>query len=162
MKGKANLSKFVKIMDKEFEIAFSFLTRDEPLAVRLNNHFKERYNTFIYLDVQDQLAGVNAIEKFTSIFKNQSRVVVVLFRKGWGEDGMTRIEKSALEQRMPSEGLDYILMVLLDENDRKHIPIWYPPTYIWYGLEKYGDIALISAIEHKIVQMGGREVPLTQ
>jgi len=145
----------------KYEIAFSCLGQDEQLALNLEMNLKNRYSTFLYSEKQDLIAGNDGAEIFTKVFNTECRLAVVLFRQGWGKSGMTLIEKNALENRFLKEGYAFILFVLLNDSDIANLPIWYPKNYIWLGFQKYGINTLISAIENKIVELGGSYLPVT-
>ena len=81
--------------DFEFDVALSFLAKDEPLALRLADLIRERLRTFIYSKEQEQLAGRDGEEKFAQVFGRGARIVVVLHRQGWGTTPWTRVEMRA-------------------------------------------------------------------
>ena len=70
-----------KLNDFNYEVAFSFHSLDQAKATRLNNLIKDRYSTFIYNQRQKELIGTDGVDSFKSVFKNESRIVVVLYRK---------------------------------------------------------------------------------
>lgn len=91
----------------KYDVAFSFLVRDEQLARGLNDRLQTRVRTFIYSDAerQVQLAGRDGEEAFAKVFGEESRIVVVLYRDGWGESGFTAAEATAIRNRAFTEGL---------------------------------------------------------
>lgn len=119
----------VLIMRDEFkyEVAFSFLQDDEQLALEIAGRIRERVSIalFIYSERQNELAGTDGVEKFSRVFGEESRVVVILFREGWGQTKWTRVEETAIRTGGFNEGHEFALLVKLDSANP---PIWLPPT----------------------------------
>ena len=76
----------------DYDVAFSFLARDEPIANQLNDLVQERLKTFLYSKHQEEIAGTDGEKAFNEVFGDQARIVVVLYRSGWGKTAWTRIE----------------------------------------------------------------------
>jgi hypothetical protein len=151
-KGKEN-------KNDKYDVAFSFLEQDEALADEINQMLKSRISTFIYSEHQEQLVGKDGEKLLNEIFHDRSRVVCVLYRKGWGESPWTRIEETAIKNRAFNSGYDFTIFVPLDKNP---LPKWIPKTYIYYGLERYGIEGLAPVIEAKVQEHEGvicRETP---
>ena len=85
--------------DFKYDVAFSFLAMDEQLAVQINDLLSDRFATFLYSERQREVAGTDGAETFTRVFQDEARVVVVLYRSGWGESPWTRIEATAIRNR---------------------------------------------------------------
>ena len=85
-------------MDTEFsyDVAFSFLGKDEHVARQLNDLLKDRWTTFIYSDAERQvkIAGADGASVFARVFGVESRTVVVLYRVGWGEDRTVHMRRA--------------------------------------------------------------------
>lgn len=79
--------------DFEYDVAFSFHSQDQGLAVQLNDRLQERFRTFIYTEQQKMLAGTDGEITFNKVFGSSARVVVVLYRKEWGETPFTRTDR---------------------------------------------------------------------
>src|ERR1039458_4546278 len=92
----------------EYDVAFSFLAQDELLATNLNDLLQDRLNTFLYSKRQGELAGTDGEQTFNSVFGEKARVVVVLYRAGWGETPWTRIEETAIRNRAFEHGYDFV------------------------------------------------------
>ena len=73
----------------KYDVAFSFLQRDEPLALQLNDLLQDRVKTFIYPERQKELAGTDGEETFGKVFGEEARLAVVLYRSEWGETKWT-------------------------------------------------------------------------
>jgi len=137
----------------KYDVAFSFLAQDEPLATELNDLLQDRFNTFLYSRRQGELAGTDGEKTFDAVFGEQARIVVVLYRKGWGESPWTRIEETAIRNRAYDHGYDFVKFIPLD--DPPSVPKWLPRTQIWLGLKRWGIPATASVIEARIEECGG-------
>jgi hypothetical protein len=140
------------IEDFEYDVAFSFLKEDEGLATELNDLFDGRLTTFLYSKRQGELAGGDGEASFTEAFGKKSRLVVVLFRSGWGETPWTRIEQTALRNRAFESGYDFTLFIKLDS--ASPIPAWIPKTQIWYDYTRWGAKGAVIVIEGKARTLG--------
>jgi hypothetical protein len=140
--------------DYQYDAAFSFLAQDEALAVGLADHFEGRLRTFVYSRKQEQIAGTDGEKAFNEIFASRARVVVVLYREGWGETSFTRIEETAIRNRALDHGYDFALFIPLDE--KPSVPQWLPRTRLWIGLKRYGIAATAAVIEARVQELGGQ------
>ena len=100
----------------KYDVAFSFLGRDEPLARKLNDILADRLKTFIYSDKgrQAMLAGRDGEGAFARIFGDEARTVVVLYREGWGEQGFTAAESTGIRNRASERGFQFTTFIPLD------------------------------------------------
>lgn len=137
----------------KYDVAFSFLAQDESLASELNDLLQDRLKTFLYSKRQGELAGTDGEQTFNSVFGEQSRVVVVLFREGWGESPWTRIEETAIRNRAYDHGYDFVKFIPLD--DQPKVPKWLPRTQLWLGLKRWGVAGTASVIEARVEECGG-------
>lgn len=140
-------------MEYEYDVAFSFLKDDEPLAVNLADTLAERYKSFVYSKKQEEIVGTDGEETFSAVFDKRARSVVVLYRNGWGTTPWTRIEQTALQNRGLREGWDFMLFVKLDV--AATMPKWLPHSYIWHDFERYGPVGAAGAISSLIQRSGG-------
>jgi hypothetical protein len=85
-------------MSNGFDVAISFLARDERIAAELHSKLANGLNVFFFPRNQEELAGSNGLESMREPFLN-ARVVVVLFRAPWGETPWTRVEQTAITDR---------------------------------------------------------------
>jgi hypothetical protein len=85
--------KAVSMEEYKYDVAFSFLNEDLELVSEVNELIKNRLSTFIYTERQNKLVGNDGEEVFSKVFAKESRVVVIFYRKNWGNDRFTRIEK---------------------------------------------------------------------
>ncbi len=140
--------------DYKYEVAFSFLQEDEQLALEIADRIRDRLNVgiFVYSERQDELAGTDGVEKFSKIFAEESRIVMILYREGWGQTRWTRVEETAIRTRGFDEGHEFVLLVNLDATSP---PRWLPPTRLYLGFERYGIDGIVSAIESRVQGAGG-------
>lgn len=137
----------------KYDVALSFLVQDEPLATQLANILEERHRVFLYSRQQEQLAGTDGEKTFNEVFATQARMVVVLYRQGWGESPWTRIEETAIRNRAYEEGYDFALFVPTD--DKPTVPTYLPKTRLWIGLARFGVNGAASVIDARIQELGG-------
>lgn len=83
----------------KFDVAISFLSRDEPTAAALNDALVKGLGVFFFPRKQEELAGTDGLESMRQPFLVDSRVVVVLYREPWGETPWTRVEQTAITDR---------------------------------------------------------------
>ena len=138
----------------KYDVAFSFLQRDEPLALQLNDLLQDRVKTFIYPERQKELAGTDGEETFGKVFGEEARLAVVLYRSEWGETKWTRVEQTAIRRRGFEHGYSFAKFIPLGEPPE--VPPWLPPTQVWIGLKRFGIEAAAAVIEARIAELGGQ------
>ncbi|WP_363347926.1 hypothetical protein [Methylocystis echinoides] len=141
-------------MEQEFEydVAFSFLARDEDIAFQLNDALKGSLKTFIYSEQQKQIAGTDGEVAFNFVFGEKSRAVVILYRDDWGTTRWTRIEETAIRNRGFENGYDFALLIPLDKPASR--PKWFPQNRLWIGLERWGLNCAAAVIEARAQELG--------
>ncbi len=135
-----------------YDVALSFVAKDEPLATQLVDQLSDRLNVFLYSRKQEQLAGTDGEKTFNDVFSKQARIVVVLYRDGWGETPWTRIEETAIRNRAYDEGYGFVVFMPLDE--RPKVPQWLPRTQLWIGLSRWGIGGAASVIDARCQERG--------
>jgi len=136
----------------KYDVAFSFLAQDESTATSLNDLLQDRVRTFLYSTRQEALGGTDGEQTFGAVFGEQSRFVVVLYRRGWGESPWTRIEQTAIRNRAFEHGYGFVIFVKLDSSV---VPEWLPKTQIWVGFERWGLTTTAGVIESRVQELGG-------
>ncbi len=136
----------------EYEVAFSFLQDDEGLAYEINDLIKDRYSTFIYSEHQKELVGKDGTETFRQVFAEKARIVVVLYREGWGTTFWTRVEENAIKHRSLEENADFTIFISLDGQK----PNWLSKTQIWYDFDRFGVKPAVAIIEKRVAEYGGQ------
>lgn len=81
-------------MEYEYDVAISFLSRDEGLARELRDHLSPTLRVFLYTHRQQEIAGTDGLVTFRNTFRDISRLAVVLFRTGWGETSWMSVLKT--------------------------------------------------------------------
>jgi hypothetical protein len=137
----------------EYDVAFSFHSADEQLAISLNDRLSDRFATFIYLDRQKELAGRDGEEMFNSVFGKRARLVVALVRPEWGETPFTRIEQTAIKNRAFDSGYDFALFI--PTTSPPAIPPWVPRTRLYLSGDRFGLDGTAAVIEAAIQTAGG-------
>ncbi len=121
--------------DRKFDVAFSFLTADLPLAQRLAGALVP-LSSFVYAKRQADIITRDGMEVFSAAFGTDSLLNVVLYRTGYGEQGWTNFEREIIRGRcLLHEGWASFALIRTDSSP---VPGWIPPTYI------YGDAALMD------------------
>jgi len=137
----------------KYDIAFSFLFQDEKIAYSLNDMIGDRVNTFIYSKRQEELGGSDGEIAFNTVFAEQARTIVVLYRDGWGETPWTRIEETAIRNRAYKEGWNFITFILLE--NKSEVPKYLPKSQIWVDYQRWGLQGAASIIDQRIKDAGG-------
>jgi len=132
----------------KYDIAYSFLAEDEAIAVAIDKHFKDDYNTFLYSKKQEELVGTDGEKTFNQVFNKESKIVVILYREKWGKTPWTRIEMTAIRNRALNEGYDFAILIPLDEPPV--IPDWYPKFNIWFDFKRFDIAGAASIIKAKL------------
>ena len=139
--------------DFEFDVAFSFHSLDEGLATELSDLLQDRFKTFLYSKKQEILAGADGEEVFGAVFGQNSRCVVIFYRKEWGETPFTRIEQTAIRNRAFNEGYDFTLFIPTEKPP--DVPSWVPRMRLWFGMERFGLRGAAAVIEARLQELGG-------
>lgn len=135
----------------KYDVAFSFLAKDEHLAIELQHHLVGR-TCFVYSEHQKDLAGKDGEATFSRVFMQEARLVVVLYRPAWGETPWTRIEETAIRNRGFEFGYDFCLFVALDDN--ASAPVWLPKNRLWIGNSRFGAPGTVAVIEARLQEVG--------
>jgi len=142
-----------------YDVAISFLGDDLGLAEELANLLRHRMSVFLFTERQGDVAGSDGLDKLSSVFENEARLAVVLYRPGWGETPWTRVEETAIKNRGLAQGWDFLLVIPLDAEPT--VPRWVPKTQIrlWYA--RYGLTTAVAVLERKLEEVGGEAKPVT-
>jgi len=138
----------------KYDVAFSFLAKDEWLAIELNDLLQDRVRTFLYSKKQGEIAGTDGEKSLNAVFGEEARLVVVLYRDGWGETPWTRVEETAIRNRAFEQGTEFVKFIPLDAPPT--VPKWLPRTQLWLGLKRWGSSGAASVIEARIEELGGK------
>ncbi len=134
------------------DVAILFLAADERLVTPIADQLAERLSVFFFPRKQEELAGTDGLESMRAPFMD-ARVVVVFFRRPWGETPWTRVEQVAITDRCLKQGWQSLLFVQLDSTSA--LPKWLPETHIRFSWEAYGAEQLIGAVKLRVQEHGG-------
>jgi hypothetical protein len=98
----------------KYDVAFSFLKKDEELACGMNDLLRNRVKTFFSFRKEQVIAGSDDKEIYNEVLGFQTRIVVLLYREGWGQTPETQMEESVVRDRAHEEGYDFILAIPLE------------------------------------------------
>lgn len=140
--------------DFEYDVAFSFNQQDEALALKLNDLLSDRMKTFIYTERQKEIAGRDGVQAFSDVYGKKARIVVVFYRKEWGETKWTTVEMNSIRTRAFDIGYDFTLFIPTE--DEPDMPTWVPKTRLYFGLKRFGLEGAAGAIEQLVTEAGGR------
>ncbi|MDO9185232.1 MAG: hypothetical protein Q7W13_04400 [Bacteroidia bacterium] len=138
----------------KYEVGFSFLKQDESIAFDINDKIQDRLTTFIYSKKQEELGATDGERQFNKVFYEESRIVVLLYRDGWGHTPWTRIEETAIKNRAFDNGWDFLIVINLDPNST--LPKWIPQTYIWLDYPRFKSEGAIAVIDQRVKEKGGK------
>lgn len=143
-------------MAYKYSAAISFLSSDVSIALRVRDALKVRLPlpVFVYHDRQADLTGRSFEEALTPVFEDQSRVVVVLYRPGWGKAGGTLVEYRAMTRRRLRSDERFLFPVVVERCEEP--PPW-AEDLLYFDLVRYGLPEAVDAIarmvaEHELVQ----------
>jgi hypothetical protein len=92
-------------------------------------------------------------------FYDDSRLIVVLYREGWGETEWTRVESTAIQESLLKFGWERLFFIALDKPSR--FPTWLPSQTVRFNLEDYGLEQAVGAIKSRVEEFGGQLQPMT-
>lgn len=144
----------------EFDIAISLCKQDIPFAQRLISFLNPGLKIFFYENNQEVLINKSGPQAFAEIFRDKSRVVVVLSRDEWSESYYTNIERNAIIDRtsVKNEGYHFLFVIPMEPHQ---VPPWYPSTRIYADPTRFSIDRLATFIEFKVTELGGIIKPVT-
>lgn len=137
----------------EYDVAFSFAAQDEGIATQLNDLLSDRMKTFIYSERQRELAGTDGMVSFSEVYGRTARIVVVLYRKEWGNTPWTKVESEPIRARAHNSGFNFTTFIPTEANPT--VPAWLPSTRLWVGFERFGISSAAAVIEARVTEAGG-------
>lgn len=141
--------------DFTYDLAFSFLTPDQDAATSLHRRLSPPHSSFLYTEQQQLLAGADGYEKFAAVFAEHARMVVLVYRDGWGERGFTYIERTAIKRRIHAQGADFLFIVIATTEPRQTLPDWLPGDHVYWDLPTFGVEDAVDAIRQRLRRIGG-------
>jgi hypothetical protein len=134
-----------------YDVAISFLDGDESVAVELGNGLPN-LKTFIYSERQAEIGATDGAETFPNVFGRDARIVVVLYGEKWGKTKWTRMEETAIKNRVLYDGADFLTFIHLEPENPT--PRWLPQTRIWVNWTRLGVAGAIAIIEERVRRAG--------
>lgn len=146
------------VKDYTYDVAISLCKQDVEFASRLTRAINPSLNVFFYEHRQEELISASGPEAFAKLFKEQSRIVVILSRKEWGESLYTEIERNAIVDSLKDRGYSHIMILTMAHGET---PAWYPSTRIYADPSRFTVEQLARFIEFKVAEEGGNVKELT-
>lgn len=143
-----------------YDIAISLCKQDIEFARKLVKSLNPSLNVFFYEERQEELITTSGPETFAKVFKDESRIIVILSRNEWSETYYTDIERNAIIARtsVQNEGYSSIMIIPMEQNE---IPIWYPSTHIYVDPKRFTIEEIAKFVEFKVNEKGGIIKPIT-
>jgi hypothetical protein len=140
-----------------YDVAISLLSQEQEYAERLEQHIRAvvRGEVLLYSSRQRELAATGEIvTTFMRIFRDRTRVVVILYRPGWGKTGYTSIEEDAIKSRRARTTSNKFVVVVSMEPP--HTPEWYPgDSEFWIDPSTFSPDAIAAVIAQRVHESGG-------
>jgi hypothetical protein len=134
-----------------YDVAISFRYVDLGFATELCDGLSEGLKVFLFTERQEDLAGTDALESFRLVFRSQARLVVILYRAGWGDTPATRVELEAIKDRHYAEGPNFLFVVMMDDSPP---PPWLPERLIRFNLKDFPKDQAIGAVKARALEAG--------
>jgi hypothetical protein len=144
------------------DIAYSMLALDEPYARRLITELKKRLQGEQYLysrKTEDAAQDSALLDTISRIFSADARLVVLLYRPGWGATPFTAAEQAAIQTRRLSESGDRSIFVVAMQPP--HVPEWHPEHEFWADADVYSVPQISAMIEFALARERGPVTPET-
>ena len=144
----------------KYDVAISLCKQDVDFARKLIKAVNPTLKVFFYEDKQEDLITKSGPEAFSKIFKEESRVIVILSRNEWSESYYTEIERNAIIDKtsVKNEGFDFLMIIPMANSE---IPSWYPSTRIYVDPKRFSIENIARFIEFKVTELNGKITTLT-
>lgn len=126
----------------KYDVAFSFLAADLPVAQDLAGRLQPGLAVFVYERRKEELLGRDGMDAFSEVFRRDTRLSVILFRDGWGRTPWTGFEETAIKSRALETRFSSMMVVKLDSSE---LPTWIP-THQLYASEGADSRAEMAAV----------------
>jgi TIR domain len=143
----------------KYDVAISFLSRDEAIAAAIHQKLSEGLKVFFYPRNQEELAGTDGLESMRKPFFDDSRVMVVLYQDPWGTTPWTRVEETAIKEACLEHGWERLFFIVLERANP--LPIWLPQNLVRFNYADFGLEQAVGAIKARVQENGGQHLPLT-
>lgn len=146
----------------KYDVAISLLAEDLDYAKELEAEIRKvvRGEVFLYARRQEPLAiAGELLEEFTRVFRDQARVVLVLFRPRWGSTPYTSIEQEALRSRRTRTTSFRFALVVSADSSGPRSPDWYPASELVMDPENFSADAVARVVAARVEDAGGKTGP---
>lgn len=157
--GKQGRKHQMPIDNPQYDVAISFLSKDEAIATAIYRKLTEGLQVFFFPRSQEDLAGTDGLESMRKPFFDNSRLVVVLFQEPWGKTPWTRVEETAIKEACLEHGWHRLFFVVLDKASA--LPVWLPTNHVRFNYADFGLDQAVGAIKARVQENGGQYLPLT-
>jgi hypothetical protein len=137
-------------VEPRYDVALSFLASDEPTGRKLYEGL-EGLKVFFFPRHQEETAGTDGLETMRKPFL-LCRVMVVLYRQGWGETPWTGVEAHAIKDRCLRSQFRDLMFVQLEKS---LCPNWLPQTHVQFNIFDFGMAQLVGAVKARVLDSGG-------
>lgn len=143
-----------------WDIAISLCSQDIEFAKKLVKALNPGLKVFFYEDIQEQFISKSGPEACARVYKNESRIVVILSREEWSNSFYTEIERNAIIDRtsVKNEGFQFLMVIPMVQGET---PSWYPSTQIYVRPSRFSVDEIARFIEFKVAETGGAVKNLT-
>jgi len=139
------------VEEHDLDVAISFKSEDANLATDIRGRLGKSLDTFLYTAKQEELAGTDGLETLRKVFRHRAKLVVILFRSGWGETPWTRVEMEAITDRFLKQGPGFLFVITLDSAPP---PPWLPDKLIRFSLADFGVEQAVGGIKARALEIG--------
>ncbi len=99
-----------------YDVAISFCKKQLPLAKQVADPIRNQCKVFIYTEHRQEMAGTDGELFLPWVFREESRIVVILHDLEWGTTDWTYIEERAIQDRArENRSHDFILLLTFSE-----------------------------------------------
>jgi len=141
-----------QIKKYNYDVAISLCNEDIGFARQLVKGINPGLKVYFYDSGHEEFISKSGPEEFSKIYKEESRVVVVLSRDNWSKSFYTEIERNAIMDRVKTEGFNFLMMVPMVHEE---VPPWYPTTHIYVNLFRFSVDQIAQFVEFKVSELGG-------
>jgi len=135
----------------KFDVAFSFLSVDLPLARQLSDGLAPGLSSFVYDRKKEELLGTDGMDAFARVFGQDARLTVILHREGWSTTPWTAFEESHIKDRALHSRMNSFIVVKLDDVP---LPLWVPETHLYASLSTETVDDILAVIRVRARQQG--------
>ena len=116
--------------DEQFDVAFSFVDRyDLSVAMALNALLEPELKSFVYVHEQELVGGGDGMTAYADIFRNRTRLSVILLREEWKTKPWCGIEEAAIKERALHTRHRSYMIVAMEQGIAS--PDWVPDWIIY-------------------------------